>query len=208
MIAIVDYGMGNLRSVQKAFEYLGYDAAITDQGKALENASHIVLPGVGAFRDAIAALKAKDLDGMIKKEVAEGKPFLGICLGMQMLFDRSLEDGEYEGLGLIGGEVVRFDTDLKIPHIGWNALHKTRPSALLAGVGEGDFVYFVHSFHAEDCAQATIATTEYGAALTAAVQKGNVMGCQFHPKRAARSAFASSRLLRKWRREHADLSGD
>lgn len=184
MIAIVDYGMGNLRSVQKAFEYLGYDAAITDQGKALENASHIVLPGVGAFRDAIAALKAKDLDGMIKKEVAEGKPFLGICLGMQMLFDRSLEDGEYEGLGLIGGEVVRFDTDLKIPHIGWNTLYYNKRTALFDGIDDNYF-YFVHSYHATKVANEDVETTcVYGYEFVASVNRDNIWGVQFHPEKS------------------------
>lgn len=184
MIAIVDYGMGNLRSVQKAFEYLGYDAAITDQGKALENASHIVLPGVGAFRDAIAALKAKDLDGMIKKEVAEGKPFLGICLGMQMLFDRSSEDGEYEGLGLIGGEVVRFDTDLKIPHIGWNTLYYNKRTALFDGIDDNYF-YFVHSYHAAKVANEDVETTcVYGYEFVASVNRDNIWGVQFHPEKS------------------------
>lgn len=184
MIAIVDYGMGNLRSVQKAFEYLGYDAAITDQGKALENASHIVLPGVGAFRDAIAALKAKDLDGMIKKEVAEGKPFLGICLGMQMLFDRSSEDGEYEGLGLIGGEVVRFDTDLKIPHIGWNTLYYNKRTALFDGIDDNYF-YFVHSYHAAKVSNEDVETTcVYGYEFVASVNRDNIWGVQFHPEKS------------------------
>lgn len=184
MIAIVDYGMGNLRSVQKAFEYLGYDAAITDQGKALENASHIVLPGVGAFRDAIAALKTKDLDGMIKKEVAEGKPFLGICLGMQMLFDRSSEDGEYEGLGLIGGEVVRFDTDLKIPHIGWNTLYYNKRTALFDGIDDNYF-YFVHSYHAAKVANEDVETTcVYGYEFVASVNRDNIWGVQFHPEKS------------------------
>ena len=184
MIAIVDYGMGNLRSVQKAFEYLGYDAAITDQSKALENASHIVLPGVGAFRDAIAALKAKDLDGMIKKEVAEGKPFLGICLGMQMLFDRSSEDGEYEGLGLIGGEVVRFDTDLKIPHIGWNTLDYNKRTALFDGIDDNYF-YFVHSYHAAKVANEDVETTcVYGYEFVASVNRDNIWGVQFHPEKS------------------------
>lgn len=184
MIAIVDYGMGNLRSVQKAFEYLGYDAAITDQGTALENASHIVLPGVGAFRDAIAALKAKDLDVMIKREVAKGKPFLGICLGMQMLFDKSSEDGEYEGLGLIGGEVVRFNTDLKIPHIGWNTLFYNKRTALFDGIDDNYF-YFVHSYHAAKVASENIeATCVYDYEFVASVNRDNVWGVQFHPEKS------------------------
>ncbi len=184
MIAIVDYGMGNLRSVQKAFEYLGYDAAVTDQGRTLENASHIVLPGVGAFRDAIAALKSKDLDVLIKREVAKGKPFLGICLGMQLLFDRSLEDGEYEGLGLIGGEVVRFNTDLKIPHIGWNTLFYNKRTALFDGVDDNYF-YFVHSYHAAKVAKEDIETTcVYGYEFAAGVNRDNVWGVQFHPEKS------------------------
>lgn len=184
MIAIVDYGMGNLRSVQKAFEYLGYDAAITDQGTALENASHIVLPGVGAFRDAIAALKAKDLDVMIKREVAKGKPFLGICLGMQMLFDKSSEDGEYEGLGLIGGEVVRFNTDLKIPHIGWNTLFYNKRTALFDGIDDNYF-YFVHSYHAAKVSSEDIETTcVYDYEFVASVNRDNVWGVQFHPEKS------------------------
>ena len=197
MIAIVDYGMGNLRSVQKAFEYLGYDAAITDQGKALENASHIVLPGVGAFRDAIAALKAKDLDGMIKKEVAEGKPFLGICLGMQMLFEKSYEYGEYEGLGLIPGVVKPIKPviteGLKVPHIGWNGLifPKDKPkSKLFKYLSEGDHMYFVHSYYAADCEKFVTSVAEYGGILTASAECGNVYGMQFHPEKSGEKGLS------------------
>ncbi len=184
MIAIVDYGMGNLRSVQKAFEYLGYDAAVTDSAQALANASHVVLPGVGAFRDAISALRSKGLDEAIKRETAKGKPFLGICLGMQMLFDKSLEDGEYEGLGLIGGEVVRFDTDLKIPHIGWNTLFYNKRTALFDGVDDNYF-YFVHSYHAAKVASEDVETTSvYGYEFVASVNRENVWGVQFHPEKS------------------------
>lgn len=133
MIAIIDYGMGNLRSVQKAFEYVGQDAKITDKAVDLANASHIVLPGVGAFKDAMAALTQSGLVDTLKSEIAKGKPFLGICLGMQMLFDKSYEDGEYQGLGLIKGEVVRFDTKLKVPHIGWNELRLQKRTRLFDG---------------------------------------------------------------------------
>ena len=188
MLAIVNYGVGNLFSLSHSFEAIGVAAEVTSDPDALRRAARIVLPGVGAFEDAAAKLRASGMQGTLLEQARAGKPLLGICLGMQMLFERSYEYGEHEGLGLIEGVVrpiaPRIPADYKIPHIGWNALHKTRPSALLAGVGEGDFVYFVHSFHAEDCAQATIATTEYGAALTAAVQKGNVMGCQFHPEKS------------------------
>lgn len=184
MIAIVDYGMGNLRSVQKAFEYIGYDAAVTDQASSLADASHIVLPGVGAFRDAIAALRQKGLDLTIKREVAKGKPFLGICLGMQMLFDVSYEDGEYEGLGLIGGEVVRFDTDLKIPHIGWNTLFYNKRTQLFKGITDDNF-YFVHSYHAAKVAKEDVETTcVYGYEFVASVNKDNVWGVQFHPEKS------------------------
>ncbi len=184
MIAIVDYGMGNLRSVQKAFEYLGYDAAITDQSSALADASHIVLPGVGAFQDAISALKEKQLDFYIKKEISKGKPFLGICLGMQMLFDKSLEDGEFEGLGIIGGEVVRFNTDLKIPHIGWNTLFYNKRTRLFDGIDDNNF-YFVHSYHAAKVRNEDVETTcVYGYEFVASVNKENVWGVQFHPEKS------------------------
>ncbi len=195
MIAIVDYGMGNLRSVQKAFEYLGYDAAITDQTKSLAEASHIVLPGVGAFRDAIAALKQKGLDEVIKKEVAKGKPFLGICLGMQMLFDKSLEDGEYEGLGLIGGEVVRFETELKIPHIGWNTLFYNKRTQLFNGIEDNNF-YFVHSYHAAKVAKEDVETTcVYGYEFVSSVNRDNVWGVQFHPEKSGDTGL---RLLKNF----------
>lgn len=195
MIAIVDYGMGNLRSVQKAFEYLGYDAAITDQTKSLAEASHIVLPGVGAFRDAIAALKQKGLDEVIKKEVSKGKPFLGICLGMQMLFDKSLEDGEYEGLGLIGGEVVRFETELKIPHIGWNTLFYNKRTQLFNGIEDNNF-YFVHSYHAAKVAKEDVETTcVYGYEFVSSVNRDNVWGVQFHPEKSGDTGL---RLLKNF----------
>ncbi len=195
MIAIIDYGMGNLRSVQKAFEFLGCDAAVTDSVKSLANASHIVLPGVGAFRDAIDALRKKDLDEVIKREVAKGKPFLGICLGMQMLFDRSLEDGEYKGLGLIGGEVVRFDTDLKIPHIGWNTLFYNKKTALFDGVDDNNF-YFVHSYHADKVAKEDVETTcVYGYEFVASVNRENVWGVQFHPEKSGDTGL---RLLKNF----------
>lgn len=195
MIAIVDYGMGNLRSVQKAFEYLGYDAAITDQTKSLAEASHIVLPGVGAFRDAIAALKQKGLDEVIKNEVAKGKPFLGICLGMQMLFDKSLEDGEYEGLGLIGGEVVRFETELKIPHIGWNTLFYNKRTQLFNGIEDNNF-YFVHSYHAAKVAKEDVETTcVYGYEFVSSVNRDNVWGVQFHPEKSGDTGL---RLLKNF----------
>ncbi|MDE5549524.1 MAG: imidazole glycerol phosphate synthase subunit HisH [Clostridia bacterium] len=184
MIAIVDYGMGNLRSVQKAFEYVGFNAIITDKAKYLQDASHIVLPGVGAFKDAINALDNSGLSGILKAEIAKGKPFLGICLGMQMLFDKSFEDGEYQGLGLIRGEVKRFETSLKIPHIGWNELSIKKCTPLFDGIEDKNF-YFVHSYHASGCLKEDIETScVYDYEFTASVNKDNVWGVQFHPEKS------------------------
>ena len=184
MIAIVDYGMGNLRSVQKAFEFVGCEAAITDKAKELQDASHIVLPGVGAFKDAISALNNSKLSDIIKSEIAKGKPFLGICLGMQMLFDRSFEDGEYKGLGLVQGEVTKFETKLKVPHIGWNKLTVKKSTPLFDGIDDLNF-YFVHSYHASGCKKEDIETScEYGYEFTASVNKDNIWGVQFHPEKS------------------------
>ena len=184
MIAIIDYGMGNLRSVQKAFEYIGQSAKITDKTADLVDASHIVLPGVGAFNDAMSALRASGIVDTLKSEIAKGKPFLGICLGMQMLFDKSYEDGEYEGLGLIRGEVVRFDTTLKVPHIGWNELQLKKRTPLFDGVDDMNF-YFVHSYHASGCNKEDVETTcVYDYEFVASVNKDNVFGAQFHPEKS------------------------
>ena len=184
MIAVIDYGMGNLRSVQKAFEYIGQDAKITSKTADLSDASHIVLPGVGAFKDAMTALNDSGLVEAIKKEIAKGKPFLGICLGMQMLFDKSYEDGEYEGLGLIKGQVVRFDTSLKVPHIGWNELQLKKRTRLFDGVDDLNF-YFVHSYHASGCNQEDVETTcIYDYEFVSSVNKDNVWGAQFHPEKS------------------------
>lgn len=184
MIAIIDYGMGNLRSVQKAFELLGHDAIITSDSNEIQSCSHIVLPGVGAFKDAIKALKDKNLDELIVEQTQKGKPFLGICLGMQMLFDKSYEDGEYEGLGLIHGEVRRFTTNLKVPHIGWNTLTLKKQTALFEGIQDMNF-YFVHSYHADkvNCEDIeTICNYDYG--FVASVNKGKIWGVQFHPEKS------------------------
>ncbi len=184
MIAVVDYGMGNLRSVQKAFEYLGYKAKITDSTEDLCNASHIVLPGVGAFKDAISALNSSGMSEAIKREVGKGKPFLGICLGMQMLFDKSYEHGEHKGLGLIKGEVVKFDVDLKVPHIGWNKLIVKKNTPLFDGAEDLNF-YFVHSYHANGCDEKDVETVcEYGYEFVASVNKDNIYGVQFHPEKS------------------------
>ena len=189
MIAIIDYGVGNLFSLKSSFAMIGADIITTSDEAVIRQADRIVLPGVGAFEDAAAKLRATGLDKVVCELAAEGKPILGICLGMQMLFDRSLEYGEHPGLGLIPGTIRPIadviGPDLKIPHIGWNALHlKDSGHPLMKYVKPDDCVYFVHSFYAADCEDAVIATSEYGAELTAAVAKGSVMGCQFHPEKS------------------------
>ncbi len=186
MIAIVDYGVGNLFSLQSSFAAIGAEAVVTSNAETLRKADKIILPGVGAFADA--AEKLRPLAPQIKKLAGEGKPLLGICLGMQLLFEKSYEYGEHPGLALLKGEVRPISEvipkDYKIPHIGWNALWFVRESPLFRYISEGDFVYFVHSFYAANCETSLIATAEYGAPLTAAVGFGNVYGCQFHPEKS------------------------
>jgi len=176
--------MVNLRSVQKAFEFLGYDARVTSSKKDIGGASHVVLPGVGAFRDALANLTRCELIEDIYTAVRSGKPFLGICLGLQLLFDKDYEFGVHEGLGLIRGEVKAFDVkDLKVPHMGWNTL-KTRPNPLIESYGE-KYVYFVHTYHAAGVPEENIlAVTEYGYPFASAVMKDNLFGLQFHPEKS------------------------
>ena len=188
MIAIVDYGVGNLFSLVSSLKAIGYDAVITGDAEKLRQAKKIILPGVGAFEDAIAKLRSTGLDVVVTQEAQNGKPLLGICLGMQMLFDKSFENGEFEGLGLISGEIIPMqgtipDT-LKIPHIGWNALKFTKPSPLFSYIKDDDCVYFVHSYYAVQCDEAVIATTEYGKDISAAVAYKNIFGCQFHPEKS------------------------
>jgi len=197
MIAIVDYGVGNLFSLQSSLKAIGADAIVTSNPDQLRSADKIILPGVGAFGDAAAKLRENGLDQVVIEEAESGKPLMGICLGMQLLFDTGEEYGVHEGLGLIPGRVVSMKgvvpEDYKIPHIGWNALifpkerggdNPSEKSPLFKYVENGDCVYFVHSFYAADCKDSVIADTEYGALLTAAVQKGNVCGCQFHPEKS------------------------
>ncbi len=188
MIAIVDYGVGNLFSLNSSLELIGAESVVTADPRVLRSADKILLPGVGAFEDAARKLRDSGLADLLKELAAEGKPLLGICLGMQMLFEKSYEYGEHEGLGLIPGSVrpIRevIPADYKIPHIGWNALHFRQENPLFRYVKEGDCVYFVHSFYAADCDDSVVATAEYGAELTAAVAKGNVFGCQFHPEKS------------------------
>ena len=188
MIAIVDYGVGNLFSLESSFAAIGAEVTVTADPAVLEAADKILLPGVGAFEDAAAKLRQTGLDTVVKDLAAAGKPLLGICLGMQLLFDRSYEYGCHQGLGLIPGAVRpiadAIPAELKIPHIGWNALNFTKDCPLFRDVSEGDCVYFVHSFYAADCETSLVATAEYGAPLTAAVAKDNVYGCQFHPEKS------------------------
>ena len=200
MIAIVDYGVGNLFSLKSSLSMIGADAIVTRNADDLRAADKIILPGVGAFEDAANKLRATGLDAVVFELAKAGKPLLGICLGMQMLFDRSFEYGEHKGLGLIAGDVIdmrpQIPANLKVPHIGWNALKLTKPAhPLFRYIKEGDCVYFVHSYYAANCEEATIATSEYGADLTAAVARGNVMGCQFHPEKSGKVGLSILRAF-------------
>ena len=188
MVAIVDYGVGNLFSLQSSLAAIGEAAVVTSDPAVLRSADRILLPGVGAFGDAADKLRASGLAEIVVEEAQKGKPLLGICLGMQLLLEKGFEYGEHEGLGLIKGEIrpisESIEAGLKIPHIGWNALHFTKENPLFRYLEEGDFVYFVHSYHGVACDASTIATTEYGGTLTAAVAHKNVYGCQFHPEKS------------------------
>ena len=188
MIAIIDYGVGNLFSLSSSFKSLGFETIVTGDVDIIRQADKLILPGVGAFEDAIAKLRNSGLDKVIIDEVKGGKKLLGICLGMQMLFEKSYEYGVHNGLGLIKGEVIPMENnipkDLKIPHIGWNRLKLKGTSPLFKYINDGDHVYFVHSYYANNCEDSVIATTEYGKELTAAVAKDNIFGCQFHPEKS------------------------
>ncbi len=189
MVAIIDYGVGNLFSLKSSFRAIGEEAVVTGEPEVIRSADKLVLPGVGAFGDAAALLRKNGMDQVVCAEAAAGKPLLGICLGMQLLFDYGVEYGRHEGLGLIPGSVqpIRpvIPAAFKVPHIGWNGLHFPREkSPLFRYVQEGDCVYFVHSFYGADCNESVIATAEYGPELTAAVAKGNVYGVQFHPEKS------------------------
>lgn len=188
MIAIVDYGVGNLFSLASSFKKIGYETVVTGDAEIIKKADKLILPGVGAFGDAMQKLRSSSLDEVILAEAQKGKPLLGICLGMQMLFEKSFEYGEHNGLGLIKGRVIPMEgslpKNLKIPHIGWNALNFKKTNPLFKYINNGDCVYFVHSYYATDCEQALLATAEYGNELTAAVADKNVFGCQFHPEKS------------------------
>ena len=199
MIAVVDYGVGNLFSLCASLKMVGAEAEVTSDPQRILEADKIILPGVGAFGDAAQRLSALGLDKTLKEAAARGTPLMGICLGMQLLFERSYEFGSYEGLGLLRGQVTamrdRVPAELKIPQLGWIALHKTKDSRLLSFVEEGDYVYFVHSFSAVECDDSLAAVTDYGATITAAVEQGNVCGCQFHPEKSGKVGLAILRAF-------------
>ncbi len=188
MVAIIDYGVGNLFSLRSSLREIGAEAVVTSDEKVIAEADRIILPGVGAFEDAARKLRESGMAEVVKREAAAGKPMMGICLGMQLMFDVGYEYGVHEGLGLIRGSVRPIadviPADYKIPHIGWNLLKFRKESPLFKYIKEDDYVYFVHSYYAAECDESVIAVTEYGAELTAAVAAGNVYGCQFHPEKS------------------------
>ena len=199
MIPLIDYGMGNLGSVSKALARVGCEAQITDDPQVVDSAAGVVLPGVGAFDDCIRNLRDRKLDEAAIRAIDAGKPFLGICLGLQMLFDTSEEGGAHPGLGVIPGSVVRFTHDLKIPQIGWNQVSVKAPAPHLEGVSEGAWVYFVHSYHVVPEDPAVIATTtHYGYEFASAIWKDNVFATQFHPEK---SQAAGLRILENFARQ-------
>ncbi|MBP5269669.1 MAG: imidazole glycerol phosphate synthase subunit HisH [Clostridia bacterium] len=193
MVGIVDYGVGNLFSLCRSFEAVGENALVSGDPGVLDGTDRIILPGVGAFGDAARKLEESGLGEYVVSRAKAGTPLLGICLGMQLLFDRSYEFGVHRGLGLIAGEVVPLEgnipQELKIPHIGWNALKPVPGARLFGGLGKGDCVYFVHSYYAKCAPRFVSAYTEYGADITAAAESGNVFGCQFHPEKSGRTGL-------------------
>lgn len=197
MIGIVDYGVGNLFSLASSLSFIGAESVVSSDPCVLKSCERIILPGVGAFGDAVRKLRESGLDRIVVEAAEKRTPILGICLGMQLLFERGYEYGEHEGLGLLRGSVVPMagviPDNLRIPHIGWNALHIVSDHPLFRYIREGEEVYFVHSYYASGCEDSLLATAEYGAPLTAAVARGNVMGCQFHPEK---SGEVGMRILR------------
>jgi imidazole glycerol-phosphate synthase subunit HisH len=193
MLAIIDYEMGNLRSVQKAFERVGHEATITSDPAVLADARQIVLPGVGAFRDAIGALRARGLVDPIRSAIRANKPFLGICLGLQLLFDVSYEDGEYEGLGILPGKVVRFDLphEFKVPHMGWNQVALRRRPPIFSGIENGAHFYFVHSYYVVPRDESVVAVeTNYSQPFCAGIWRDNLFAVQFHPEKSQSAGLA------------------
>ena len=197
MVGIIDYGVGNLFSLQSSFKAIGEEAFVSGDPEQLSKADRLVLPGVGAFEDAAKKLRQSGMDAFVRQQAATGKPLLGICLGMQLLFEKSFEYGEHEGLGLLKGQVVpmagKLPQELKIPHMGWNKL-EVKQGKLLKEL-DGAFVYFVHSYFASGCEASLAAVTEYGIPITAAVEQGNIFGCQFHPEKSGNVGLA---ILRKF----------
>ena len=206
MVAIIDYGVGNLFSLRSSFAAIGEEARVTSDPEVIRAADRVILPGVGAFGDAADKLRETGLDRVVQEQAAAGKPLLGICLGMQLLFERSYEYGEHRGLGLLKGEIrpiaERIPEGLKIPQMGWNALKIVRESPLLQYTREGEYVYFVHSYSAVNCGDSLLATAEYGADLTACVGKDTVFGCQFHPEK---SGSVGLRILKAFCETEADV---
>lgn len=194
MVGIIDYGVGNLFSLRCSLESLGQQVLVSADAEKLQEADRLILPGVGAFEDAARKLRTSGLDDFVRQQAEKGIPLMGICLGMQMLFEESLEYGRHAGLGLLKGRVVPMEgavpETLKIPHMGWNQLQITKSnSRLFADTPEGEYVYFVHSFYATGCKDSLAAVAEYGVPITAAVEKGNLFGCQFHPEKSGRAGL-------------------
>lgn len=202
MIAVVDYGVGNLFSLTSSLAAIGAESIVTGDKDKIHAADKIILPGVGAFEDARRKLSESGLDKVVTEEAMGGKKLLGICLGMQMLFEESHEYGLHKGLGLLHGSVVgmqgRIPAELKIPHIGWNSLNIKKEHPIFKYVKEGDYVYFVHSFYAEGCDESLLATSEYGRELTAAVALDNVTGTQFHPEKSGEVGLSILKAFLEW----------
>ena len=202
MIAVIDYGVGNLFSLTSSLRAIGAECVVTSDVDVIRSADKILLPGVGAFEDAKRKLSESGLDKIVIEEANAGKPVMGICLGMQMLFERSFEYGVHQGLGLLKGDVVamegRLPAELKIPHIGWNFLNVKTEHPIFKYVKEGDYVYFVHSYYADGCDDSLLATTDYGREITAAVAKGNVCGTQFHPEKSGDVGLSILRAFAEW----------
>ncbi|WP_457568481.1 imidazole glycerol phosphate synthase subunit HisH [Desulfurobacterium sp.] len=192
MIAVIDYGMGNLRSVSKAVEYVGGNVTVTDDRTRISNAEAIILPGVGAFKDAVKNLKKRGLWEVIIREIEKGKPFLGICLGLHLLFEKGYEFGEEEGLGIVKGKVIRFELppEYKIPHMGWNQISIKKESRFLKGIKNGEFFYFVHSYYVKPEDDSVIlTTTNYGIDFVSSIEKDNVIATQFHPEKSQKAGL-------------------
>lgn len=195
MIAVVDYGMGNLRSVTNAFTHLGAAITVTRERSVIAEAQALVLPGVGAFGKCVENLRRFDLFDFLKDEIVSGKPYLGICLGLQMLFESSEEAPGVAGMGLIKGRVVRFKGAVKVPHMGWNAVRQKKDSRVFAGIKQGEFFYFVHSYYPEPAEDVTATTTDYSGEFASSIEKGNLFACQFHPEKSQKVGLA---LLRNF----------